>query len=200
MTHAAHFLSQVDKIILVSEGSVKFTGTWSELVDFIPRDDKTRDAVDHIRSAVQEDGTTKSTTASTGGDSYTQNIAQEPKSTSRASRLLSDKKIMTAEEREHGLSSLSTWLLWFKRAGGIPFILAHIFFMTIDRFAYVAVEYWLAKWSEGAYDAITVFGHEFSPQTDGREAQSKYAIVYAVLIVASVVGTFLRSEWVGKVL
>lgn len=197
VTHAAHFLSQVDKIILVSGGSVKFTGTWTELVDFTPKDDKTRDAVDHIRLAVQEDGK-ESTPPSPIGESSMRQNEKNAKSSNRASRLLSSKKIMTVEEREHGLSSLSTWLLWFKRAGGIPFILTHIFFMTIDRLAYVAVEYWLARWSEGAYESITVFGIEFAPQTDGREAQSKYAMVYAVLIVASVIGTFLRSEWVGK--
>ena len=197
VTHAAHFLSQVDKIVLVSGGRVQFTGSWTELIDFKPEDDKTRDAVDHIRLAVQEDGN-DSTPDAPDGEFSTQKNIPGGKMTGRASTLLSSKKIMTAEEREHGLSSFSTWLLWFKHAGGIPFILAHIFFMTIDRFAYVAVEYWLARWTEGAYEAISVFGIEFAPQTDGREAQSKYALVYALLIVASVIGTFFRSEWVGK--
>ena len=199
VTHAAHFLSQVDKIVLVSSGSVQFTGTWTELIDYTPKDNKTRAAVDHIRLAVQEDEK-KSTPDAPNGELSTHKNMPGGEMTGRASTLLSNKKIMTAEEREHGLSSFSTWLLWFKHAGGIPFILAHIFFMTIDRFAYVAVEYFLARWSEGASQAITIFGIEFAPQTDGREAQSKYALVYALLIVASVVGTFFRSEWVGKLM
>ena len=198
VTHAAHFLSQVDKIILVSEGSVVFTGSWTELLsEFKPTDSKTRDAVDHIRLAVQEDGK-DSAPAGSDGESSTRNSIAGGRKSGRASTLLSSKKIMTVEDREHGLSSLSTWILWFKRAGGIPFVLAHIFFMTIDRLTYVAVEYWLARWSEGAYEAVTVFGVEFAPQTDGLSAQSKYVLVYVVLIAASVIGTFLRSEWVGK--
>ena len=90
----------------------------------------------------------------------------------------------TTEEREHGLSSISTWLLWFQRAGGIPFLAVHILFMTFDRGVYFAVEYWLARWTEGAYDSITVFGIEFAPQTDGLSAQADVSDSYFVRALA----------------
>ena len=106
VTHVAHFLSQVDKIILVLVGSVKFTGTWTELIDFKPSDDKTLDAVKHIRQAVQEDGAS-STSDWPDKESSTRN-STDGKMSGRASTFLSKKKIMTAEEREHGLSSLYT--------------------------------------------------------------------------------------------
>ena len=105
---------------------------------------------------------------------------------------------MTVEEREHGLSSIATWLLWFKHAGGIPFIVLHVVFMAFDRFIYVAVEWWLARWTAGAYEGIEVFGIPFAPQVNGRSAQADYILVYALLIALSVLGTFVRSEWVGK--
>ena len=197
VTHAAHFLSQVDKIMLVSDGQVKFNGTWNDLLTFKPLDPKTSDAVEHIRQSVQEDA---SDPAQSGPDvrSSDRRNSTDGKNGGRASTLLSGKKIMTIEDREHGLSSLSTWLLWFKHAGGVYFIFVHIFFMAIDRFTYVAVEYWLARWTEGAYDSVNVMGIEFPAQSDGFSSQGKYVLVYSLLILASVVGTFLRSEWVGK--
>lgn len=190
VTHAAHFLSRVDKIMVVTEGKIKFHGTWTELLEFVPGDEKTRDAVEHIRSSVQE-----------GHDDEIQHGAKshsdaENDGVGKASTKTSGGKLMTIEEREHGLSSLSTWLLWFKHAGGIPFLVAHILFMTLDRFSYFSVEYWLARWTEGAYEPLVVFGIEFAPQTDGRAAQANYVIVYVILIAASVVTTFCRSEWV----
>lgn len=198
VTHAAHFLSQVDQIMLVSGGGVKFVGTWTDLMAFQPVDVKTRDAVDHIRSSVQEETKQSQTSLPRSRSSLQKSFSIVDTNPGRASTQQSGKKIMTVEEREHGLSSLRTWLLWFTRAGGVPFIIAHIFFMTIDRLAYVAVEYWLARWTEGAYEAIEVFGIEFAPQSDGVSAQANYVLVYGVLIVASVIGTIFRSEWVGK--
>lgn len=103
--------------------------------------------------------------------------------------------LITTEEREYGLASASTWLLWFKHAGGIFFLSFQILFMFIDRFAYVAVEYWLARWTNGAEASITAFGIEFDPQISGRSAQYKYLAVYGSLILVSVFGTILRSEW-----
>jgi ATP-binding cassette, subfamily C (CFTR/MRP), member 1 len=197
VTHAAHFLSQVDQIALVSDSRVHFLGTWSELMDFEPEDAKTRDAVDHIRSSVQEESTGQEQT-DTDGEASARRSASDGDGNGRASMLKRGKKIMTVEEREHGLSSLATWLLWFKHAGGVPFIVLHVVFMAFDRFIYVAVEWWLAQWTAGAYEGIEVFGISFAPQTDGRSAQAAYVLVYALLIALSVFGTFVRSEWVGK--
>ncbi|CAB9504527.1 Oligomycin resistance ATP-dependent permease YOR1 [Seminavis robusta] len=193
VTHAAHFLSKVDRIALVSDSRIQFLGTWPELLDFKPHDAKTLDAVEHIRSSVQEDTSEKNETEPNQG---TRKSVSNEAGNGRASTLQKSKKIMTVEEREHGLSSLATWLLWFKHAGGIPFIVAHVLFMTIDRFTYVAVEYWLARWTEGAYEPVEVFGITFAPQTDGRSAQADYVLVYVLLIAFSVFSTFLRSEWV----
>jgi ATP-binding cassette subfamily C (CFTR/MRP) protein 1 len=187
VTHAAHFLSRVDKILVVSEGRVRFTGTWTELLDFVPADGKTHDAVEHIRSSVQEGSSDRSQSNEASNEIDGVDVRK-----GKAATLGEKGKLMTVEEREHGLSSLSTWLLWFQRAGGIMFIFAHVFFMTIDRLSYVAVEYWLARWTEGAYKAIDVFGLEFAPQSDGPSAQANYLIVYGLVILASIVTTVLR--------
>jgi hypothetical protein len=171
VTHAAHFLSQVDKIVLVSNNRAQFTGTWDELMHFEPMDSKTRDAVEHIRSSIQEDKTSMKPENPNMSLSNSQRRNGNA-GNGRASTRASGQKIMTVEQREHGLSSLSTWLLWFKHAGGIPFLAMHVLLMTIDRTTYFAVEYWLARWTEGANESVNVFGVEFAPQTDGISAQA----------------------------
>lgn len=186
VTHAAHFLSRVDKILVISEGRMTFAGTWTELLEFEPSDEKTKDAVDHIRSSVQEGSSEQP-----NGDTATNKSKAECRS-GRASKIELGGKLMTVEEREHGLSSLNTWLLWFQRAGGVWFLLGHVIFMAVDRGTYFAVEYWLARWTEGADETVEVFGFEFAPQSDGRSAQAKYLIVYGLIIVTSIVATFAR--------
>jgi ABC-type multidrug transport system fused ATPase/permease subunit len=101
-------------------------------------------------------------------------------------------RLIQAETREHGLSSLRTWLLWFKRAGGLPFFTTQLLFMAVDRLAYVAIDFFLAIWTSGAEKSVTIAGIEFPPQTDG---QGRYLIAYWTLILVSALATFLRSEW-----
>ena len=184
VTHASHFLNRVDNILLLVDGKNQFTGSWSDLLLFQPNEEKVVQFVDFMRAAVQEDDEPSSK------DEAIVTVAQK----SRANESVAD-NLMTVEEREHGLASASTWLLWFKHAGGFFFMSFQILFMSIDRFAYVAVEYWLARWTNGAETPITMFGIEFPAQTDGREAQYKYLTVFALLILISVCGTIVRSLW-----
>lgn len=182
MTHASHFLSQVDRIAIVVDGKNEFLGTWEELTQFQPTDEATKSAVESIRTAVQEKSSKSE--KSNGGE-----VSEPVRELEKAEKV---GNLMSIEEREHGLSSLRVWLLWFMRAGGIYFLSLQIIFMAIDRFAYVAVEYWLARWTEAATEPIEVFGVEFPPQTDGRPAQYQYLKVYASLICISVFSTALR--------
>lgn len=182
VTHASHFLNRVDKVLVMVDGSSKFYGSWSELGSFIPSDKKTKGAIEFIQSAVQEGHIL--------GDN-------EGAGESTARDTTSDKKekkgsLITTEQREHGLSSLGTWLLWFKHAGGFFFLSLQVLFMTIDRLSYVAVEYWLARWTRGAEQSIEVFGIDFAPQADGLSAQYKYLTVYSLIILISVAATMLR--------
>lgn len=185
VTHASHFLNRVDKILLVVNGANKFYGTWDSLASFEPRDPETRIAVDHIRTSVQE----VSSQNDIEGDEYDLTNNSPLKETQKKDTL------MTEEEREQGLSSLKTWLLWFKHAGGVFFIIIQIFFMTVDRFAYVAVEFWLAKWTSGAFESTDMLGVTFEPQSNGRSAQAKYLLVYCLILIVSITFTSLRSEW-----
>lgn len=181
VTHAAHILNRVDNVMVITEGHNKFIGSWSELVKFHPDDEKTRTAIDHIRLSVQDEhsGEEEQSSADILDDEG-------------ASREVTKRSLMTTEEREHGISSVKTWLLWFKHAGGFYYVGIFVILMVVDRFAYVALEWWLARWTEGADESVTVFGVTFPPQTDGRSAQYQYLLVYSLILVVSLVGTLAR--------
>jgi len=185
VTHASYFLNRVDNVMVFVEGENKSLGKWSDLASFEAKDDKTKGAVDFIRCSVQENAQHEGDSGDSDGDEID----------AGADRNGSPDALMTVEEREHGLSSVSTWLLWFKHAGGPVFFFLQVLFMAIDRFAYVAVEYWLARWTSASDGPIEVLGIGFPSQEEGRSAQYEYLMVYAIIIVISVLATVLRSEW-----
>jgi len=207
VTHASHFLNRVDDILVVVDGQGKFHGTWSELSYFESHDKKTMDAIDFIVSSVQEDAVDEEkesvsqhnvSSSSKASADPKQNFSmafQPDKIPDKDANKKKDGRLITVEERKHGLSSLRTWTLWFRYAGGFPFIFVQVFLMTLDRIAYVASEYWLARWTEGVDEPLEVFGIDFPAQTDGRSAQYEYLQVYAIIIVIGMVFTLARSEW-----
>lgn len=184
VTHASHFLHKVDRILLIVDGSSKFSGTWNEFLAFEPEDKQTLRAVEFMRSSVK-DNVEETSEVQTGITALEEPPTYEGAKTSG--------KLMSIEEREHGLSSIAIWLLWFKRAGGFWFLFFQVLFMAIDRFAYVAVEYWLATWVRGAFKPISIMGIHFEPQTNGFETQHKYLLVYALIMIVSLAATLIRS-------
>jgi ABC-type multidrug transport system fused ATPase/permease subunit len=102
---------------------------------------------------------------------------------------------MTKEEREHGISALRTWLLWFKYAGGVVFVVVQIILMACDRGSYVAIDWWIAQWTTASDQSIVIFGKEFPSQLEGRSAQFQYLAVYAVLVVFMFTFLVCRSQW-----
>jgi hypothetical protein len=98
--------------------------------------------------------------------------------------------LISTEQREHGLSSLRTWPIWFKHAGsrrtllfGVPSALHGAGSVRI-RSGRVLVSL--------SDEPLDVFGIEFPPQTDGRLAQYKYLVVCTSLILVSVLATMIR--------
>jgi ABC-type multidrug transport system fused ATPase/permease subunit len=101
-------------------------------------------------------------------------------------------EITEAERREHGLSSLAIWLLWFKYAGGMLFVTVQISLMGFDRGAYVAIDFWLATWTSSAGKAIKVLGYTFPNQY---ETQIPYVLVYTSLVSFMFCFLLMRSQW-----
>jgi ATP-binding cassette, subfamily C (CFTR/MRP), member 1 len=187
VTHASHFISHraVDKILLMVQGKNRFYGTWDELSHFAPSDELTKRAVDHINSQVRE----KTEESDSEDEDEDADKVEKP----LKNKTIKKTRIMQKETREHGLSSLKTWLLWFQRAGGVWFMGSQVIFLTIDRFAYIAVEWFLAQWTSGAFEPVVILGVEFPAQIDGLSAQVSLKLPHYILTPSVKVSMFVFS-------
>lgn len=95
-------------------------------------------------------------------------------------------ELITDEQREHGMSSISIWLLWFQYAGGFFFIIVQIILMACDRGSYILIDWWLATWT-------SALGKEIFP--DQFDSQDPYLIVYSVLVLCMLIFLAARSQW-----
>jgi len=211
VTHASQFLNQVDSMLVLVNGKSVFVGEWADLVDCHPSDVNEADAIEAIRTSVQEGHSDENGDAdkqqtfthvlSTSSQIVTKTAPANPKGIQVAKDQTADDdvddgKIMSVEERKYGLSQLSTWTNWFKYAGGTFFLLMIVISMAFDRFMYVATEWWLAIWTQGAYEPVHVFWKEYPAQTDGMQAQYEYVKTYLIILLISCFTTMLRTNWI----
>lgn len=199
VTHASHFLNRVDSILVLVNGRSVFVGEWGELANCHPKDTNELDAIEAIRSSVQEEH-------GGGFDGEDGEIANASNDTTSANGQAKDAKdidtdddkgrIMTVEERKYGLSQISTWIKWFTYAGGFCFFITIIITMIFDRFMYVATEWFLAIWTQGAYEPVYKLGRWYPAQTDGIEAQYEYVKTFLVILAVSMTATILRTNWI----
>jgi ABC-type multidrug transport system fused ATPase/permease subunit len=178
VTHAIQFLPRVDLILIMEGGCPTFCGTWSELQEI----QGSKNIADTVRLLSRPEE-----------EERKQHRYDRKKRREGISE--HDGNIMTVEEREYGIASLSAWTTWFYHAGGWSFAFMQLVFLVFDRGFYVASDFWVAIWSDAAYESTEVFGVDFPPQTDGRSAQAQYVSVYALIIVLSVVSAVTRSLW-----
>lgn len=201
VTHASHFLNRVDSILVLVNGKSAFVGSWDDLAHCRPEDLNELDAIEAIRSSVQESHSEEDPVDNDAEDKTEQKYSSRKQSpdTSKGIGSHSDEekgKIMTVEERKYGLSQISTWLKWFRYAGGVFFFGIIVITMAFDRFMYVATEWWLAQWTTGHDKPVYRFGKWYPAQTDGKSSQLDYVYTYLIILAISMVTTVLRTNWI----
>lgn len=183
VTHAIHFLPRADRIIVLDDGRCTFSGTWNELKTIQDGDSsKNVGLLEAIKSEAH------------GGNHDEAQGRKEPTDDNTTK----NGTIMTVEERNYGVSSIKPWLTWCKNAGGWSFFIPQLFILIVDRAFNVATDWWLAVWSDAAYDSFEIFGITFEAQEEGRNAQQHFVRVYALLMVLSVIAAAIRSQWSCK--
>lgn len=187
VTHAAHFLSRVDKILVLVRGKSVFIGTWSSLLTAKTEDLGANEVLKSLCSSVQETGDAEDSAVTQNGPTVV-NIAEH--------KDVEHGTIMSEEERDFGLSNWRTWIKWYKYAGGISFAFLTALALTVDRGFYVANEWWLASWTRAEFEPITRFGITFSAQIEGMSAQYEFIKYYVIILLISFVGAILRSQWI----
>ncbi|KAL9184039.1 hypothetical protein ACHAXT_002125 [Thalassiosira profunda] len=216
VTHASHFLNRVDSLMVLVNGRSVFVGTWGELADCHPTIPNEADAVEAIRTSVQEDHSDDSTNKQASPISSASlrrprmsrlsstnrsmmvggGPSSDPSKNDNKGESFEDGKIMSVEERKYGLSQASTWLAWFHYAGGPLFLAIIVLALAFDRFMYVATEWWLAVWTQGAYEPVYSLGKEYDAQISGMEAQHAYIQTYMIVLLVSCFTTILRINWI----
>eukprot|EP00986_Skeletonema_menzelii_P001791 scaffold489_cov80-Skeletonema_menzelii.AAC.3 len=179
VTHSQHILQRVDNILVLDKGESIFCGSWTDLQLFETDNAQHKATLKSMKSSLQLN-TLEGGATSTGTETPQMTKKKQPE-------FIHDDdarkcEITESETREHGVSSLRIWLLWFKYAGGILFITLQITFMGLDRGSYVAIDFWLATWTSSVGQEISVFGIPFPNQY---ETQAPYILVYTCLVAAS---------------
>jgi ABC-type multidrug transport system fused ATPase/permease subunit len=199
VTHAFHFLNNVDSILVLVNGKSVFVGDLGNLAGCHPEDPKEADVIKAVRVSVQEAMNNSETeecvklfsAAATDNDTH-----RSINKTDQACISNKDNgKIMSIEERQHGISQASTWVKWFEFSGGRFFIIVILFAISFDRFMYVATEWWLAMWTQGAYSPLYCFGREYAAQSMGG-SQLGYIITYVIILAVASIATVIRTTWI----
>jgi len=191
VTHSQHILQRVNKILVLDNGESIFYGSWTELQSFESINDRHR----HTTTLKSMKSSLQLNAFDNGGATFDRDEPQRKKE--KQSEFTQDEdarkgEITEAERREHGLSSLAIWLLWFKYAGGMLFVTVQLSLMGFDRGAYVAIDFWLATWTSSAGKAIKVLGYTFPNQY---ETQIPYVLVYTSLVSFMFCFLLMRSQW-----
>lgn len=125
-THSLQFLPRVDRLLVMTDGSPSFYGTWAELQAL--EQENADDVLELIQQSSHGDDNERSN-SSTRKLKKSKNLTED------------DGIIMTVEEREYGVSSLKVWARWFDNAGGWVYIITQTVFLVFDRGLYVASDW-----------------------------------------------------------
>ena len=196
VTHASHFLNRVDEIMVVVDGSIPFCGNWDKLMEVVEEDPKAKLAIDSIRTAVQEDGSEQE-----NNDGLNHSVLKNTQVDVFKKMMMNEnvaEALMTRETREHGLTRIWAWLLWYQQGGGTSFTLGILFLFVFEKLFYFGTEWWIAAWTHGYSQPTYAFGITFPPQLDGIQAQYGYLLVYAILLVLAFICAFARTIWIVR--
>ena len=180
VTHAVHILKKVNNILVLDKGKSVFYGNYEQLQNQVDHPALiSMQSRSHLNSELDSKATSSKTSSS-----------MEMPTTSDADAKKGE--LITDEQREHGMSSISIWLLWFQYAGGFFFIIVQIILMACDRGSYILIDWWLATWTSALGKEITVLGVIFPDQFD---SQNPYLVVYSVLVLFMLIFLAARSQW-----
>lgn len=76
------------------------------------------------------------------------------------------------------------------------FIFGVVLALGMDRIFYVGTEWWLASWTSAEDESINRLGHTFEAQSSGKSAQYQFLKCYAIILLLSLIGTALRTQWI----
>ncbi|CAI9089674.1 OLC1v1024292C1 [Oldenlandia corymbosa var. corymbosa] len=180
VTNQLHFLPQVDKIILVSEGRIKEQGTFEELSRHGRLFQKLMENAGKMEEHVEVNG---DMTDIVSESPYPDDKHHEqPKDTNSMSRRKEVKSILIKqEERETGVVSWNVLMRYRDALGGLWVVMILFSCYISTEILRILSSTWLSIWTKQS--SSTSFGPGF------------YLLVYALLSSGQVLVTFANSFW-----
>ncbi|XP_023004008.1 ABC transporter C family member 2-like [Cucurbita maxima] len=183
VTNQLHFLSQVDRIILVHEGVVKEEGTYEELYENGKLFQKLMESAGKLEENTEEkeDGETsdnnKSSELAVNGT-----INDHAKDASPSKKRKEQKSVLIKqEERETGVVSWKVLARYKNALGGLWVILILLLCYVLSETLRVSSSLWLSSWTDQS--------------NMGSSETLFYNMIYASLSLAQVFVTLINSYW-----
>ncbi|KAL3522804.1 hypothetical protein ACH5RR_015638 [Cinchona calisaya] len=182
VTNQLHFLSQVDKIILVHDGMVKEEGTFEELSNSGVLFQKLMENAGKMEEYVEEKENVESIDDKTSKLSANGETNGLPKDPSPATKRKEGKSILIKqEERETGVVSFKVLKRYKDALGGMWVVMILFMCYVLTEVLRVSSSTWLSYWTDQS--TSPAYGPGF------------YNLVYALLSLGQVFVTLANSFW-----
>lgn len=182
VTNQLHFLSQVDRIILVHEGTVKEEGTFEDLSNNGMLFQKLMENAGKMEEYVEEKEEVETTDHMTSKPVANGAVNDLPKSASNAIKPKEGKSVLIKqEERETGVVSLNVLRRYKNALGGLWVVMILFSCYVLTEVLRVLSSTWLSHWTNRSGPKVHGAGY--------------YNLVYALLSFGQVLVTLTNSYW-----
>ncbi|XP_025884380.1 ABC transporter C family member 12 isoform X3 [Solanum lycopersicum] len=180
VTNQLHFLPQVDRIILVSEGMVKEDGTFEKLLEHGTLFPKLMENAGKMESyGVETEYDPNFDSESSQSSSTRQEHQQDV--TSVTKRKAGKSVLIRQEERETGIINWSVLMRYKDALGGLWVVMILFGCYTLTEILRILSSSWLSVWTKAS-----------ASQSNGA---GFYILVYAILSFSQVIVTLANSFW-----
>ncbi|KAJ9691132.1 hypothetical protein PVL29_013349 [Vitis rotundifolia] len=182
VTNQLHFLSQVDRIILVHEGMVKEEGTFEELSNNGMLFQKLMENAGKMEEYVEENGAEENIDDKTSKPVANGVVDKLPNNSSNTSKPNEGKSVLIKqEERETGVVSWKVLVRYKNALGGLWVVMILFMCYILTETLRVSSSTWLSQWT-----------NQGGSKTHG---PGYYNLIYAILSLGQVLVTLANSYW-----
>ncbi|KAI3455946.1 hypothetical protein Pfo_012609 [Paulownia fortunei] len=182
VTNQLHFLPQVDRIILVSEGMVKEEGTFEELSKNGTLFKKLMENAGKMEEHIHENGDGMNLSHESSLLSSAADIHEVPKDANSTSKMKEGRSVLiNQEERETGIVSWNVLTRYKNALGGLWVVMVLFTCYILTEILRVSSSTWLSVWTKQSTSES--YGPGF------------YILVYAILSFGQVLVTLTNSFW-----
>ncbi|CAI9089677.1 OLC1v1024296C2 [Oldenlandia corymbosa var. corymbosa] len=181
VTNQLHFLSEVDKIILVHDGMVKEEGTFEELTNNGPLFQKLMENAGKMEEYVEEkDENTDDKSSKVSANGETNGLGKDPNTANKQKEGKS--VLIKQEERETGVVSSKVLKRYKDALGGTWVVMILFSCYVLTEVLRISSSTWLSYWTDQS-SSQAAYGPLF------------YNLVYSLLSLGQVCVTLANSFW-----